>query len=151
KQLMTFVQAPASGRSTWLKRALWGPRELRAGWRFALFVGLFEIGILIGNAAVKATLGELDAISDALARKLVNIVVVLAASATMGKLEGRTIADYGLPWRRLFGARFWQGFVLSVAALAALLGAMAFLGVFRIDGLALGGAKALGWGALFFL
>ena len=42
----------------------------------------------------------------------------------MGRIEGRTIADYGLPWRRMFRIQFWQGVLLGFASLTGLLVAM---------------------------
>ena len=147
---MSFVQAPASGRGTRLRRALWNVRELRAGWRFAIFVALFELGILGGNALVSAALGSLDGVSNAIARKIVNLAAILTASIVMAALEGRSLTVYGLPWRRAFGIRFWQGVVFAAIALAVLVGLMAVVGVVSVHGIALDATSALIWGALYF-
>ena len=47
--------------------------------------------------------------------------VILLAAWVMAKIEGRSIADYGLPGRRMLGGRFWQGWALSFVSLTLLL------------------------------
>jgi len=39
----------------------------------------------------------------------------------MAKIEGRSIADCGLPWRRIFCLQFWLGWGIGLVSLAALL------------------------------
>jgi len=133
-----------------LRRALWNVRELRAGWRFAIFVAMFELGILGGNAIASAALGSLDGISGTLVRKIVTLATIVTASLVMAALEGRSLATYGLPWRRAFGVRFWQGVVFAAIALAVLVGLMAIVGVVSVRGVALDATSALIWGALYF-
>src|SRR5262245_7887549 len=146
---MSFVQTPTSGRDTWVRRALWNVRELRAGWRFAIFVALFELGLLVGNAIVSVVVGSLDGVSDALARKIVGLAAIVTASLVMAALEGRSLATYGLPWRRAFGVRFWQGAVFAAIALAMLVGLMAIVGAASVDGVALDATSTVIWGALY--
>jgi membrane protease YdiL (CAAX protease family) len=69
----------------------------------------------------------------------------------MGKLEGRSIADYGLPWRQAFRKRFWQGIVIGFAALSALLAAMLLAGVFHLGSIAITGVEIWEYGAAYGL
>jgi len=69
-----------------------------------------------------------------------DFLIFLLASWIMGRIEGRTIADYGLPGRRMFGGQFWQGVLLGLASITGLLVAMRVVGVFYFGGIALHGA-----------
>jgi membrane protease YdiL (CAAX protease family) len=73
----------------------------------------------------------------------------------MGRIERRTLADYGLPWRRAFGRRFWQGAVFSFASFTILLATMRLAGVFSFGAAALHGwdvwKYAAAWAVLGFL
>ncbi len=148
---MTFVQAPHEGGSGWLRGIFFGPRELRAGWRLAIFIGLFEVLILVGNALMDAVSGTHDPVSVFFRIRLVNIFSLLIAAVIMGRLEKRTMADYGLPWRRMFGTRFWQGVFVGVAAVSTMLGCMHLTGAFNINDVALHGVEAWQWAGLYVL
>jgi CAAX protease family protein len=148
---MTFVQAPTTGNRSRLRRVFYGPRELRAGWRFAMYVALFEVGILLGDVLVDAAFGTLDQVAGAVVRKVINIVVLVAAGRVMGRLEGRTMTDYGLPWRRMFGAQFWHGAWTAFVAVSVLLGIMGMLGDFHVHGLALRGVEIVEWAGLYLV
>jgi len=67
------------------------------------------------------------------------------ATWIMGSIEGRSIAEYGLPWRRMFGGRFWVGTLLGFASLTCLLLAMRLVGVFHFGTFALRGADVGKW------
>jgi membrane protease YdiL (CAAX protease family) len=69
----------------------------------------------------------------------------------MGRIEGRTIADYGLPWRGMFRAQFWQGALLGFAAITGLLAAMRVAGVFYFGSIALHGADVFKWATIYAL
>ena len=67
----------------------------------------------------------------------------------MGSIEGRSIAEYGLPWRRMFGGRFWVGTLLGFASLTCLLLAMRLVGVFHFGTFALRGADVGKWALIY--
>jgi hypothetical protein len=83
-----------------LARLVYGKAGLRAGWRLLIFAALlsafFALNrlILIGVAAAGADQNALF-----VAARLLIFVAFLLASSIMGRIEGRTLADYGLPWR----------------------------------------------------
>jgi membrane protease YdiL (CAAX protease family) len=144
---MTFIQSP--GRSGGLWSVLYGPRELRAGWRFLIFLAIVAGLIAATNALIALAFGKIDGSTSVLVRKILNFTCFLLASLIMGKLEGRTLADYGLPPQRAFGFHFWQGVLLGFAGLTLLLGIMWAAGAFHITGLALHGAEAWKWAGLY--
>jgi len=67
----------------------------------------------------------------------------------MGRMEGRTIADYGLPWRRMFRVQFWQGVLLGFASVTGLLLAMRVAGVFYFGNIALHGSGVWKWAMIY--
>jgi uncharacterized protein len=132
-----------------------GERELRAGWRPAIFLAIV-IALTQGSSlAVGRLMRGADDDALFLVRELMDFAIFLVASWIMGRIEGRTIADYGLPWRRMFRGEFWQGAVLGFAAITGLLAMMRVAGVFYFGTLALHGADvakwAILWGLVFLL
>jgi membrane protease YdiL (CAAX protease family) len=73
----------------------------------------------------------------------------LFATWTMGRIEGRSIAEYGLPWRSMFGRRFWIGALLGFASLSCLLLAMSLIRVFHFGAVALRGLNAGKWALIY--
>jgi len=99
----------------------YGPLELRVGWRLLIFVVIVLV-LMFAKAALIRTLphGGDRAISY-LVDKILKFAVILLASWIMAKIEARTIADYGLPWRKMFGHRFWKGAAMAFLGLTAFL------------------------------
>jgi membrane protease YdiL (CAAX protease family) len=131
-----------------------GPNGLRAGWRLLIFYAIFAP---LGYCASKAV--------DALTEKLhtapmgsplggtvmmgIFLVALLLASGIVARIEGRTIADYGLPWRRAFCGQFWLGAAFSFASLTVLLLAIHLAGAFSFGSLALHGADIWKYGVFW--
>jgi hypothetical protein len=70
------------------------------------------------------------------AAEVVPLLVCLAVTWGFGRLERRTLADYGLPWQRAFGVRFWQGAGLGLVSLSTLMLALFLTSGARLDALA---------------
>ena len=131
-----------------------GPNGLRGGWRLLIFYAIFA-PLYYGA----------DRIVDALTEKLhtapmgsplggtvmmgIFLVALLLASGIVARIEGRTIADYGLPWRRAFCGQFWLGAAFSFASLTVLLLAIHLAGVFSFGSLALHGADIWKYGVFW--
>ena len=132
-------------------RVFFGPCELRAGWRFLLFL----IGVIAMTSACNYLLRLLlqgsGQVVKFLAFEVEDILIFLLASYIMGRFEDRTIADYGLPWRRMFGAQFWGGMLLGFLSLTILLFAMRAAGVFHFAGTALHGADIVKWAVAYLI
>jgi uncharacterized protein len=139
---------PSTGPSL-LHRVFYGSQQLRAGWRLLLFLAIVVALVNTSNFAVRRALHGADNTALFLVREVMDFMVFLFASWSMGRIEGRSIADYGLPWRRMFGLEFWQGAVLGFAAITGLLVAMRAVGVFSFGGIALHGANIGKWAALY--
>jgi CAAX protease family protein len=150
--------APPQGPVGGARAVFWNERELRAGWRLAIFLLFFFLfasaGIFLTVALhmPRITSGDLPPIS-LLLQEGVELIAALAATAIMGLLEGRAFGGYGLPGARAFGARFWQGAVWGIAMIAGIILLIRVFGGFSFGELALRGAAlwryALLWGVVF--
>jgi uncharacterized protein len=137
-------------------RWLFGPdRKLRALWRALIFfalgnwvvIPLLERGydpvarafhMSDGLTAASITVGELTL-----------LVGTLICTALFARYEGRRVDSYGLPLKRAFGARTWEGALAGVVMASAVALGMYTLGGMQVLGFATtGGAlafSALGW------
>jgi membrane protease YdiL (CAAX protease family) len=143
-----------SGASFWT-RIFFGPQGLRAGWGLALFL-IIQNGLL---AAVAWAAQRFFAFPQQpewrpellLAVEGVMLVVALLSTAILARVEGRSFAIYGFPFRRILGARFAEGSLWGLLSISAVIGAMALAGAYSVSGLAVTGAKALGFAVLWAL
>jgi len=111
-----------------------GPNGIRAGWRLFIFFAIvvplyYAMSLGIDPLMRRTHAGDFTPLGALLSLGLFPPPLLLA-TWIMGRIEGRTFADYGLPWRRAFGRRFWQGAALSFASLTLLLLVMRLAGVF---------------------
>jgi len=132
-------------------RVFYGPSELRAGWRLCFFLAMVIALINATNWIVARLLPRADRITLFLVFLLINFLIFLLASWIMGRIEGRTIADYGLPWRGMFRGQFWQGALLGFASITGLLVVMRAAGVFYFGSIALHGADVWKWAIVYTL
>lgn len=143
-----------------LTRVFFNDRELRAGWRFALYVVMvFALGAGL-NLLLHALFRARPAITDFTAlRTLFSdsllLVIFLVPALVLGRFERRTLGDYGLPAKGAFGARFWEGIAWGFGLQAATIGLLVAFGVCHISGLAVSAAQGpkfgLTWGVAFIL
>ena len=126
-------------------RVFYGPSELRAGWRLFIFLAIVITLIYANNLIVRRLLHSADDTALFFVREVGDFLIFLLASWIMGNIEGRTIADYGLPRRRMFRVQFWQGALLGFAAITGLLVAMRVVGVFYFGRIGLHGADIWRW------
>ena len=114
-----------------------------------IFLALTTALMSVGNFAIRKLFATSDDLTRQFLRKIVDIVSLIPASWIMGNLEGRTLADYGLPWRQALGTRFWQGAGIGFAAVTTLLASMRAVGVFHLSGPVLHDAAAWKWAGLY--
>lgn len=139
-----------------------GPNGIRAGWRLTIFVIIVTVllaGLTLAAAALNhgkspQAQGQSQLRPEfLLGNEAMPFFVVLLTAFAMSKMEGRRIADYGLPSRRAFCGQFWQGLAIGFASISALLVALHLLGVFQFGSIGLHGVVlwryALLWGLCF--
>jgi membrane protease YdiL (CAAX protease family) len=135
--------------SSALHRVLYGRSELRVIWRLCIFLAIVAALIKATNLAVSRLLPGADSTTLFILFQVINFLIFLLASWIMGRIEGRTIADYGLPRRKMFRSQFWQGMLLGFASITGLLVAMRAAGVFYFGNIALHGADVWKWAAIY--
>lgn len=135
-------------------------RNLRAGWRLAIFAALvasvpgalYVITRLLsaGRAAPTHAAAQAAAASQPL---LVGVNEwflfgwVVLITLIMARLEERPLGDYGLPGREAFGGNFWRGVGWGAVALTVLLLLIALSGDYGFGGLATQGGALARYGA----
>jgi membrane protease YdiL (CAAX protease family) len=146
-----MIAAAPSSNSTIFRRIFYGPSELRAGWRLLIFLGIVSGLIKANNLLVGRLLLGVDTTALFLENEVMDFLIFLLGSWIMGRIEHRTISDYGLPWRQTFRTQFWQGVAIGFAAITSLLVAMRLAGVFYFGTIALHGMDVWKWAAVYAL
>jgi uncharacterized protein len=132
-----------------LRWVFYGPSELRAGWRLLIFLAIVVACIAASNFMVRRLLPGADDTTVFLVKEVMDFLIFLFASWIMGRIEGRTIADYGLPGRKMFRSQFWQGALIGFAAITGLLAVMRAFGVFFFGSVALHGVEIWKWAIIY--
>jgi len=116
-----MIDAGESLSPSLFHRVFYGPSEFRAGWRLLIFLGIVLALTNASSLMVRRLLHGADFATLFFVREVMAFLIFLLASWIMGRIEGRTLADYGLPWHRMFHAQFWQGVLLGFASVTGLL------------------------------
>ena len=145
----------APGSTTGLKAFFFQSDGLRAGWRLLLFFALLAgIGISLRLILVTFTrtpiptrvqfspAGEIGGAGS-------TFLLFLLVSWIMSKIEGRKVADYGLPARKAFGLQFWQGIGIGFGAVTFLLAVLRVFGVCHFERVGLNGWETLKYAGLW--
>jgi len=145
------TELTSPGTTPVLRRWFYGPSGLRAGWRLLIFSAIVTALLKGENWTVQTYLPGLDEVPKFLVFEVTSFLTFLLASWVMSRIEGRTIADYGLPWRHMFQRQFWTGAALGFAALSFLLIGLRLSGAFYFGTFALHGVEIPKWAFLFGL
>jgi len=147
--------APRSG----MENIFMGPGGIRSGWRLLIFIFLmlaclkaegFTLKHIPGvDAWFKAQDPNVFTPAIAILSESILLFGLVVATAVMALIEKRTYADYYLPLNQFLGKRFWQGVPYGFAMLSLLLVLIAAFRGFSLGGMALSGADALKFGALY--
>lgn len=153
------IQQTSAGVSSLLdaassERALtWGriDRNRLFLWAGIAVVPSMAFGFLLHRAAGHDS--SVITVQSELPTKAIALFFVSLATWIVSRVEKRPLDDYGIPLRKAFGGRFWEGSVWGFAMLSAILLLVRVTGHFQIDSVALTGSTifrwALAWGATF--
>jgi membrane protease YdiL (CAAX protease family) len=136
-----------------------GPNGLRAGSRLLISILIFrELGrglsfVLRHIPAVRTFTQsqprDVFTASGLIFSEGLMAFLLVVSVLVMMKIEKRSFADYNLPLSEAFGKRFWQGIPYGLAILTLLLVLIAALHGFSMEGLAISGAEAAKYAALY--
>jgi len=153
----TDVPPANSPGDDFVSRVLFNERGLRAGWRLLLYV-IFVLALELGAGLLlqhflHPRTGDVKP-TVFIAQELFSFGVVFGAALIMGLIERRAPGDYGLPSQGAFGRLFWQGFLIGLAEISALIGLITLFGGYSFGAIELHGMEIMRWGILwgvFFL
>lgn len=140
------------------QRILMGPNGIRAGWRLLIFGAIVFVLLAVYGLVLLAVSGQKSPSftpKGVILGEAAVFLSLLIASWIMGRIEKRTIGDYGLPIREALGKNFWEAAVIGFIAMTVLLGILRAVGVFSFGSITLHGASvahyAVLWGLAFLL
>src|SRR5271170_5070495 len=152
------LHPPGTPRSG-MENIFMGPGGIRSGWRLLIFIFLmlaclkaegFTLKHIPGvDAWFKAQDPNVFTPAVAIFSESILLFGLVVATAVMALIEKRTYADYYLPLNQFLGKRFWQGVPYGFAMLSLLLVLISALHGFSLGDVALSGAEALRYGALY--
>jgi membrane protease YdiL (CAAX protease family) len=132
-----------------LKKVFLGPNGLRALWRLLIFIAILAAArFAIVHFRHQHGNGDFSAKGILLGEAL-SFTIVLIATVIMGYFEKRTFADYGLPLRGAFGARFFEGLLWGFVAECATMGILYLTGNASFHGFDQRGSAALAYAAMW--
>jgi membrane protease YdiL (CAAX protease family) len=140
-----FSASPPYHRSLSL-RLFFGPDGIRAGWRLLIFFAILAALAMVEAVFARFVLHRAARAVPLTLRSMISgeggaFALVFVASWLMAKIENRSLADYGLPWARAFGLRFWQGLLVGFAAITTLLVGISALGAMHLGPIVLHGIE----------
>jgi uncharacterized protein len=128
-----------------------GDRGLRSGWRLGLYVLIVSVLGGVTTLLVFSIFGEprgVPPISGMILQEVIGFGVAFGAALVMSRVERRSLGDYGLPAREIFGGKFWLGFLFGLAEISVLIGLIAAFGGYSFESFALHGDEILCWGLI---
>jgi membrane protease YdiL (CAAX protease family) len=135
-----------------LSKIFLNEKGLRGGWRLliyaALVAGLGFSGGIVFQQLIHPAPGVFS-LGDSLAYEVFSFTVVFGAALIMAQIEGRSPGVYGLPLRGAFGKLFWQGCLIGLVEISALIGLIAAFGGYSFGDVALRGKELFEWGLLW--
>lgn len=155
--------SPPSGpgrKSTLFDTVFIGSGGIRTGWRAGVYASLVLVLIAAGQL-VTASLHVSPRINPRdltpwpiFLQECLLFLSALGAAAALALVEGRSVGDYGLPWRRAFRSHFWQGTLWGFAEISFLVLLIAGLGGYFLGPMA-GGSRVFlsagSWLAVFLM
>ena len=106
--------------------------RLSALGRLAIFVILAFVVFPAKKRWLRAALHDSGGVAVYIVDHLVELAAVLTFAAIMARLERRSLAAYGLPWRAALRSRFWQGAGAGIGALTLLYLGLAATGALHL-------------------
>ena len=139
-----------------VQRIFVGTQGLRTGWRFAIYLLLGTVCFVAFGFILQSFHPRRSGFNawTTLAQEVATFLAALIPALILGKFENRSLADYGLPGRGLFGRRFWEGMLWGVGSISVLMVALHGAHAFDYGRVVLHGYYLLKWGVfwgVFFL
>ena len=135
-----------------LSKIFLNDKGIRGGWRLliyaALVAGLGFGGGIVLQQFIRPTRGVFS-LGSSFAYEVFCFTIVFGAALIMAQIEGRSPGAYGLPLSGAFGKLFWQGCLIGLVEISALVGLIAAFGGYSFGDIALHGKELMRWGILW--
>jgi hypothetical protein len=135
-----------------LSKIFLNDKGIRGGWRLliyaALVAGLGFGGGIVLQHFIRPTRGVFS-LGSSFAYEVFCFTVVFGAALIMAQIEGRSPGAYGLPLSGAFVKLFWQGCLIGLVEISALVGLIAAFGGYSFGNIALHGKELMRWGILW--
>src|SRR5204862_5785845 len=135
-----------------LSKVFLNDKGVRGGWRllmYAAFVAVLGFG---GGTVLQRFIHPPRGVFSfgySFTYEVFSFLVIFGAALIMAQIEGRPPGVYGLPRKGAFGRLFWQGCLIGLLEVSALIGLIAAFGGYSFGDLALHGQELLRWGMLW--
>jgi membrane protease YdiL (CAAX protease family) len=86
-----------------------------------------------------------------LREEILSFLAAFGAALVMARFERRPVGVYGLPHERAFGKLFWQGCLLGLVEVTALMGLIGAFGGYSFGSVSVHGLEIARWGGLWFV
>ncbi|MEQ0777449.1 CPBP family intramembrane glutamic endopeptidase [Paraburkholderia tropica] len=131
------VHYTAAGRGGKLRWMFVGRCGIRAGWGALLFVAIFAIadvglGFVAGHFLPRPDNAHVQPLANGLVMNCINLFAVAVATASLAKIEGRSLFAYGLQGSDR-GPRLLSGAVFGFVAISILVLSLWQFGLLRLD------------------
>ena len=135
-----------------LSKIFLNERGVRGVWRLLIYAtlvtalgfgGLFFLQLFIGPSR------GIFSLKYWFPYEVLSFLGVFCAALIMAQIEGRSPGVYGLPLKGAFGKLFWQGCLIGLIEVSALVGLIAAFGGYSFGEIVLQGKDILRWGILW--
>ena len=127
-------------------------KGLRGGWRLLIYGTFVALLGFSGGSVLQRFIHPTRGVFSfgySLTYEMFSFLVIFGAALIMAQIEGRPPGVYGLPLRGAFGKSFWQGCLIGLIEVSALIGLITAFGAYSFGGLILHGKELLRWGMLW--
>lgn len=149
---LSGVDNVSQRRSPVLRGLFVGGAGLRPWWGVLLFVGCAALLEGAGGPVIALQhrwFGPGESAGGVIFQKLVLLVCLIGVVAVLGRIEGRRLGDYGLPWSRAFRRTFWAGGLWGLGLLTINIVVLLLTRVYTFGAIALSPRAALEYGLLW--
>ncbi len=149
EQIHAAVVIPDATRDGLLRRIFVGAQDTRAGWRMLIFAVLVGLMIAVSGPLQRRIADRLpEGFSpwDPILVFAPQVAILLIAASLMGHFEHRSLADYGLPFRRMLGKQFWTGALWGFAMFSLVIVMLAVVHNYLFGTVALSPLNAVRYG-----
>ena len=103
-----LVTGAIGGAAAWLTgRAI--AHTWRPFWHLLIYIALVALLFWLKEETLRPLLDRSDEVTSYVVNKAVKLAAILLAASAMARLERRSLATFGLPWRRALRGDFWRG------------------------------------------